>query len=78
MDAKALDLERTHACVFMAITDNGPLSMCAYNAQRDHYLHGKMAADPNTVARPNYTPIKFLKGRQRQQFLAARGSKATC
>ncbi len=38
MDACALDSERIDACVFMAMTHDGPLSMCAYNAQRDAYL----------------------------------------
>ena len=38
MDAEALDRERIDACVFMAMTQHGPISMCAYNARRDHYL----------------------------------------
>ncbi len=38
MDACTLQADRIDACVFMAITQDGPLSMCAYNAQRDAYL----------------------------------------
>jgi uncharacterized radical SAM superfamily Fe-S cluster-containing enzyme len=38
MDACQLDRERIDACAFMAITQDGPLSMCAYNARRDSYL----------------------------------------
>ncbi len=38
MDACNLDAERLDACVFMAITQDGPLSMCAYNARRDDFL----------------------------------------
>ncbi len=38
MDARQLDPERIDACVFMAITQDGPLSMCAFNAQRDDFL----------------------------------------
>lgn len=38
MDACQLDPERIDACAFMAITQDGPLSMCAYNARRDSYL----------------------------------------
>ncbi len=38
MDACRLDPERIDACAFMAITQDGPLSMCAYNARRDSYL----------------------------------------
>ena len=35
MDACHLDPERIKACVFMAATVNGPISMCQYNARRD-------------------------------------------
>jgi uncharacterized radical SAM superfamily Fe-S cluster-containing enzyme len=35
MDACNLDPERIKACVFMAATQDGPVSMCLYNAQRD-------------------------------------------
>ena len=38
MDACDLDPERIDACVFMAATVDGPMSMCAYNAERDRYL----------------------------------------
>lgn len=34
MDACELDTERIRACVFMAATQDGPISMCAFNAQR--------------------------------------------
>jgi len=33
MDAQQLDAARIGACVFMAMTQHGPISMCAYNAQ---------------------------------------------
>ena len=35
MDACALDPERLGACVFMAATADGPVSMCLHNARRD-------------------------------------------
>ena len=35
MDACALDPERLRACVFMAATADGPVSMCLHNARRD-------------------------------------------
>lgn len=35
MDACDLDPERIAACVFMAVTENGPVSMCLHNARRD-------------------------------------------
>ncbi len=38
MDASALDEERVHACSFMVMTGQGPVSMCAHNAKRDEYI----------------------------------------
>ena len=38
MDASALDPERIHACSFMVMTANGPISMCAHNARRDEFI----------------------------------------
>ncbi len=38
MDATALDPERVHACSFMVMTADGPISMCAHNARRDEFI----------------------------------------
>ena len=38
MDASALDPERINACSFMAMTHQGPVSMCEHNARRDDYI----------------------------------------
>ena len=38
MDASALDSERITACAFKVMTEQGPISMCLYNAKRDNYL----------------------------------------
>ncbi len=38
MDATALEPERIHACSFMVMTANGPVSMCAHNARRDEFI----------------------------------------
>ncbi len=38
MDATALEPERIHACSFMVMTANGPVSMCAHNAKRDEFI----------------------------------------
>ena len=76
MDACHLQADRVQACVFMAITQDGPLSMCAYNTQRDQYLlkplttsKGEwqpLAVDSTVVAS---FPIKRLKGRSREAAL---------
>ena len=81
MDAKALDRERIDACVFMAMTQHGPISMCAYNARRDHYLLQPIAtsqgmwqplAGRGAAGEPAVFPIKFLKGRSRAAALVER------
>ena len=79
MDACALDRERIDACVFMAITQDGPLSMCAYNARRDDYLLRPLAG-ANGVWQPlaapardaQTFPVKWLKGRARETWLRER------
>ncbi len=38
MDADHLDPERVEACSFMVMTPDGPVSMCAHNANRDDYI----------------------------------------
>lgn len=38
MDARKLERARCESCVFMVMTERGPLSMCVHNARRDHHL----------------------------------------
>ena len=38
MDARGLERERIDACVFKAMTADGPLSMCLHNARRDSFI----------------------------------------
>ena len=79
MDARALERERIDACVFMAMTQHGPISMCAYNARRDYYLLQPIAtsqglwqplAGRGVAGDVAVFPIKFLKGRSRAAALA--------
>ena len=83
MDACALEADRIDACVFMAITQDGPLSMCAFNAQRDDFLLRPLALaeGPWQPLRQvpgggREQPIKWLKGRAREAALAARRASA--
>ena len=76
MDACSLDRERIDACVFMAITQDGPLSMCAYNARRDQYLLRPLATSSGpwqplatSTGHVSSFPIKLLKGRAREGWL---------
>jgi len=84
MDAQALDEARLDACVFMAATQDGPVSMCAYNARRDEYLlrpvelaDGRHWNPLHAAATREGTPaavypIKLLKGRARREALRER------
>ena len=76
MDACQLDDDRVKTCVFMAITQDGPMSMCAYNAQRDSFLLRPLQTSAGTWQplrpRPDSSttyPIKWLKGKPRAQAL---------
>ena len=54
MDAKNLDKERIDACSFMVMTSEGPVSMCAHNAQRDDYI-----LKPITITRRDGSIVEF-------------------
>jgi 7,8-dihydro-6-hydroxymethylpterin dimethyltransferase len=82
MDACNLDAERVDACVFMAATAEGPMSMCAYNAERERILlkpielaNGEtwqplaVAPDANGEIR---IPLKWLKGKPREVAMSER------
>ena len=82
MDAGSLDAGRIDACSFMAMTAEGPLSMCAHNARRDRYTLQPVAVrdgervrfwDPATGGmhdRPVVSPVvitrKTARGRARE------------
>jgi hypothetical protein len=86
MDACQLDPQRVDACVFMAITQDGPLSMCAYNAQRESYLLRPLPTREGlwqpldkraaSVADGPVYPIKWLKGKPREVALQALRTQA--
>jgi 7,8-dihydro-6-hydroxymethylpterin dimethyltransferase len=38
MDASMLEPDRVHACSFMVMTADGPISMCMHNAKRDEFI----------------------------------------
>lgn len=68
MDACQLDPERIDACAFMAITQEGPLSMCAYNARRDSYLLQPLQASAEhwQPLRPRPLREQGIPGQQHQ------------
>lgn len=52
MDADSLVSERCASCVFMVMTSDGPMSMCAFNAERDHQLFLPVPLD--NTSRPKW------------------------
>lgn len=82
MDACDLDAQRVDACVFMAATADGPMSMCAYNAERERILLKPIVLSsgetwqPLAVA-PDHNgeiriPLKWLKGKPRESAMGQR------
>lgn len=75
MDACQLDPQRVDACMFMAMSQDGPISMCLYNARRDDYLLRPLPLHDGGVWQPlradaaNVIPIKLLRGRERTATL---------
>jgi len=52
MDASKLEKSRCESCVFMVATENGPLSMCVHNAERDSHIFAPMRLE--TEAGPRW------------------------
>jgi len=68
MATEKIERARCESCVFMVMTDRGPLSMCAHNADRDHHLLSDI--DRETLARMQTAmAFKRLKGRLRARAL---------
>ena len=87
MDAEQLDAERCASCVFMTMTSDGPISMCAFNAKRDALIFKPVpvqkgpstewwsAATGKTTKLPDQTEpnsVPFKLLKGRQRALAAR------
>lgn len=52
MDASSLEVDRIHACSFMVMTPQGPISMCMHNAKRDDYILQPIALKSKEVWQP--------------------------
>ena len=84
MDADRLERARCESCVFMAMTRDGPISMCVHNAKRDVFILQPVTVRSGdgaewwhplgtaTVPDPASHPLKRLKGRTRTQILVCR------
>lgn len=57
MDANELDHERVHACSFMIMTAQGPVSMCEHNANRDTYILQPISFRSKDGTTQHYDPM---------------------
>lgn len=57
MDANELVQERIDACSFMVMTAEGPISMCAHNAQRDDFILKPLTVEKQDGSTEYYVPI---------------------
>ena len=92
MDARHIERERAHACVFMVATAQGPLSMCVHNAKRDSFVLAPLdLVTPQGIERweplraasadsrePTLAtfPLKWMRGRARAAAARARATSA--
>jgi molybdenum cofactor biosynthesis enzyme MoaA len=84
MDACNLESDRIDACVFMAATVDGPMSMCAYNAERDRFLLKPIRLASGETWQPLAVtpgangeikiPLKWLKGKPREVAMSSRNN----
>lgn len=57
MDAQELVQERVDGCSFMVMTDQGPVSMCQHNSQRDDYILRPLEITRADGTRLQYKPL---------------------
>jgi len=58
MDASQLQEDRIDACSFMVMTNEGPVSMCKHNSQRDHYILKPLQVKRKDGSMIDYQPLK--------------------
>jgi hypothetical protein len=61
MDACSLERDRVEACVFMAVTAQGPVSMCLHNARRDSFILEPLEAETDG-GRRRWDPLSGFVG----------------
>lgn len=67
MDANDLNEERVHACSFMVMTAQGPVSMCEHNANRDDYILQPLLFKNADGKTESYEP---LAGKEKQAVIS--------
>ena len=63
MDANHLEQDRIHACSFMVMTDDGPVSMCEHNSRRDEFILKPLDITNQDGSLDHYEPLPSNKQR---------------
>ncbi len=73
MDACALEHDRIEACIFMAMTAQGPVSMCLHNARRDSFILEPVEVESRGVKR-RWNPLSgFTDAPTKTRRILAKG-----
>ena len=73
MDACALERDRVEACIFMAATAQGPVSMCLHNARRDSFILEPLEVETSGVRRRWHPLSGFADAPARPRKVALKG-----
>ena len=57
--------ERVHACSFMVMTAEGPVSMCEHNAKRDDFILTPFTVEKRDGTTEHYVPIPEMPNYQK-------------
>jgi molybdenum cofactor biosynthesis enzyme MoaA len=73
MDACALERDRVEACIFMAMTARGPVSMCLHNARRDSFILEPVEVETRGVKRRWHPLSGFTDAPTKARRVPAKG-----
>jgi hypothetical protein len=65
MDANELEEDRVHACSFMVMTAEGPVSMCEHNSRRDEFILKPLDITNEDGSVDHYEPLPENKLRKK-------------
>ncbi|MGI9287045.1 MAG: radical SAM protein [Pseudomonadales bacterium] len=71
MDAENLEQERLHACSFMVMTAEGPVSMCEHNSRRDEFILKPIDIAKNDGSIERFEPLKWRGQRHAAQSIGS-------
>lgn len=64
MNANQLEEDRVHACSFMVMIAEGPISMCEHNSRRDEFILKPLDITNEDGSVDHYEPLPAIKPRK--------------